>query len=146
MTLTGASLTVCVPRCDRTNRSGIDIDELLSNVPPLMRSTMMNLLYSRNITAVPMFRGLSEEVLGGLCLRARPMYVLPKQTVMVEGMPGREMCECHLLGPIDLKELARDHASLNGPESFSNAWPRASSPLAHCGANVRITHLSRCTV
>eukprot|EP01052_Picozoa_sp_SAG31_P003884 SAG31_NODE_154_length_22184_cov_25.917142_6_plen_624_part_00 len=73
------------------NRSGVDLDDLLSNVPPLMRTNLMKELYGATIRNVPMFRGLSEEVFRGLCSHAKPMYVLPNQIVMKQGEPGREM-------------------------------------------------------
>jgi len=73
------------------NRSGFNIDELFADVPPAMRTHLKQFLYSGTIGQIPLFRGLSREVIGALCGAARPMYALNGQTVMEEGQPGREL-------------------------------------------------------
>ena len=71
------------------NRSGFNIDELFADVPPAMRVHLKQFLYSSIISQVPLFRGLSSEVIGALCNVAQPMYALNGQTVMEEGQPVR---------------------------------------------------------
>jgi hypothetical protein len=74
-----------------SNRSGINIDELLGDVPPAMKLNLSTFLYGSVITNVPLFRGLAEEVIGALCNVVRPIMVLKDQEVMSEGQTGREM-------------------------------------------------------
>ena len=54
-----------------------------------MRVHLQQFLYSSIISQVPLFRGLSSEVIGALCNVAQPMYALNGQTVMEEGQPVR---------------------------------------------------------
>ena len=74
-----------------SNRAGLNIDELLGDVPPAMKLNLATFLYGGAIGNVPLFRGLADEVIGALCNVARPMVVLKDQEVMTEGQPGREM-------------------------------------------------------
>lgn len=74
-----------------TNRANIDIDELFDDVPPTMRRHLTNFLYAPTVTGIPMFRQLSSEVIGAICSKVRPLYVMAKQLVIVEGEPGNEM-------------------------------------------------------
>jgi hypothetical protein len=70
---------------------GFDTDTLFSEVPPAMKLHLTSFLYGGTVANIPLFRGLSEEVIGAICNRARPMYVMPEQEVMQEGQPGQEM-------------------------------------------------------
>jgi Ca2+-binding EF-hand superfamily protein len=73
------------------NRSGFNVDELFADVPPTMRTHLKQFLYSSTIGQVPLFRGLSKEVIGALCGACKPMYALAGDVVMEEGQPGREL-------------------------------------------------------
>ena len=74
-----------------SNRSGLNISEFLEDIPPTMRSTMLSFLYGATVARNPLFRGLSTEVINGLCGKARALYAMPNQKVMNEGESGREM-------------------------------------------------------
>ena len=52
---------------------------------------MVVLLYGRYVATVPLFQGLSKEVLSALCCKCVPMTVIKNQTVIQEGEPGQEM-------------------------------------------------------
>ena len=56
-----------------------------------MRLHLTDLLYGHIISTIPLFRGLSSEVISALCNACRPLNVLAKQEVMQEGQPGNEM-------------------------------------------------------
>ena len=69
------------------------LGQLLQECPPAMASQMAVLLYGRYVATVPLFKGLSHEVLSALCLKCKPMTCLRNQNVIQEGEPGREMCK-----------------------------------------------------
>lgn len=70
----------------------IRLGPLLQECPPAMASKMAILLYGRYVATVPLFKGLSHEVLSALCLKCKPMTCLKNQNVIQEGEPGKEMC------------------------------------------------------
>lgn len=70
----------------------IQLDSLLGECPPAMASKMAVLLYGRCVAAVPIFKGLSHEVLSALCLRCKPMMCVKNQNIIQAGEPGKEMC------------------------------------------------------
>lgn len=74
-----------------TNNSSVDVPALLQQCPPAMGSTMSELLYGRFISTVPLFKGLSPEVISAICLRCKNMTVMKNQNVISEGEPGKEM-------------------------------------------------------
>ena len=65
---------------------------LLTECPPAMASKMAVLLYGRYVATVPLFKGLSQEVLSALCLKCQPMSCMKNQNIIQEREPGREMC------------------------------------------------------
>lgn len=69
----------------------IKVEDLVTQCPPAMASSMMHLLYGRVISTVPPFRGLSTEVIGALCMRCKSLLALKDQTVIRQGEPGQEM-------------------------------------------------------
>ena len=71
----------------------MDLGTLLSECPPAMAANMAVLLYGRYVATVPLFKGLSQEVLSALCLKCKPMTCMKNQNVIQEGEPGKEMCE-----------------------------------------------------
>lgn len=68
------------------------LGSLLRECPPAMASKMAVLLYGRYVATVPLFKGLSQEVLSALCLKCQPMTCMRNQNVIQEGEPGKEMC------------------------------------------------------
>ena len=71
--------------------AGVNIDQLLSDMPPAMSSTISEILYHRFLSAMPLFRGLSSEVIAGLCHEVRPLIALKGQVIIKAGSTGREM-------------------------------------------------------
>ena len=59
--------------------------------PPAMASSMTHLLYGRAVSTIPLFRGLSTEVIAALCLQCRSLLALKEQTIIRQGEPGHEM-------------------------------------------------------
>ena len=47
--------------------------------------------YKPVMQEMPLFKGLSDEIVVGICLRAKPMVAIKNQEIMSEGFPGREM-------------------------------------------------------
>ena len=47
-----------------------------------MKLNLSTFLYGSALSNVPLFRGLSREVIGALCSRVRPMYVMKDQDVV----------------------------------------------------------------
>ena len=65
--------------------------ELFQDVPPAMKLNLSTFLYGSVLRSVPMFRGMSDEVIGALCGAVRPLSIIQGQEVITEGQPGREM-------------------------------------------------------
>lgn len=115
------------------NRSGFNIDELFGDVPPTMRTHLKHFLYSSTIGQVPLFRGLSREVVGALCGAAKPMYALAGDTVMEEGQPGRELYML-MNGELEVFQNVYNNSQLPGAArtvSPSVPPPAASWPLIY---------------
>ena len=74
-----------------TNRSGLNVNEFFSDVPPSMRMKLLSYLYGSVIARNPLFRGLANEVVSTLCQKAKALYVMPNQKIINEGEPGKEM-------------------------------------------------------
>ena len=74
-----------------TNRSHVNLDEMFDQMPPAMAGAFTELLYGRFLSTIPLFRGLSNEVLSGLCMHVRPLYTGKGQQIITEGVSGREM-------------------------------------------------------
>ena len=70
-----------------TNRQ-LDYRALVSEMPPQMAGEVVTKLYSRFLAAIPLFRGLSSEVITALCHVATPMLAVREQAIMVEGASG----------------------------------------------------------
>ena len=69
----------------------INYGELISQMPPQMASEVTTRLYSNFLVQIPLFRGLSAEIIAALCREVVPMLVVKEQIIMAEGAPGREM-------------------------------------------------------
>ena len=55
-----------------TNNTSGDLPALLEACPPAMAASMAELMFSRVVSSVPLFKGLSPEVISALCLVRRP--------------------------------------------------------------------------
>ena len=73
-----------------TNRQ-IDYRALVAEMPPQMAGEVVTKLYGRFFAAIPLFRGLSSEVIAALCHVATPMLAVREQAIMEEGTSGREL-------------------------------------------------------
>ena len=74
-----------------TNLSSVDLPSLIKECPPAMAANMADLLFGRFVSNVPLFKGLSPEVMSALCLRCKPMAVTQGAVIIAEGEPGQEM-------------------------------------------------------
>eukprot|EP01043_Picozoa_sp_COSAG02_P010048 COSAG02_NODE_347_length_24085_cov_23.240724_12_plen_981_part_00 len=74
-----------------TNQSSVDLPGMMDSMPPAMRSTLAEYLYGRFLATVPLFKGLSPEVIAALCLRVRPMVGMKNQLITKQGESGKEM-------------------------------------------------------
>ena len=70
-----------------TNRQ-IDYRALVSEMPPQMAGEVVTELYARFVSGIPLFRGLSSEVITALCHVATPMLAVKEQAIMIEGASG----------------------------------------------------------
>ena len=55
-----------------TNSTNVDLPALLEACPPAMAASMAELMFSRVVSSVPLFKGLSPEVISALCLVRQP--------------------------------------------------------------------------
>jgi CRP-like cAMP-binding protein len=90
------------------NQSSIDLTEILDQCPPAMASNMSELLYGRFLSTVPIFHGLSPQVIGALCMRCKSLLAMKNQHNNREGEPGKEMYMV-MGGEVEVSE-ARDGA------------------------------------
>jgi hypothetical protein len=56
-----------------------------------MATNMADLLFGRFLASVPLFKGLSPEVVSALSLCCRPMYIPEGHVIIAQGEPGKEM-------------------------------------------------------
>lgn len=87
--MTGADASP--PPIAQWSSSSVELDQLLKQMPPAMRSTVTEFMYKRFLASMPLFRALSDEVVSSLCHRVRPLMALKGQEIMREGAVGREM-------------------------------------------------------
>ena len=72
-------------------RSLLEVNTLLQEMPPTMSAEVSTFLYRDFLATIPLFRGLSEEILYRMCEKVVPMMALKMQTIIAEGQPGTEM-------------------------------------------------------
>lgn len=89
-----------------TNKNHVNLRGLMTECPPAMAGNMAQLLYGRFISAVPLFKGLSTEVVSALCLRCKPMQAMRGQNIIQEGEPGKEMYML-ITGEVEVSERRR---------------------------------------
>lgn len=73
-----------------TNKQ-IDYGKIVAEMPPLMANSVVTKLYGRFLETIPLFLGLSHEIIAALCREAIPLIAVKSQSIMVEGSPGREL-------------------------------------------------------
>eukprot|EP01051_Picozoa_sp_SAG22_P014633 SAG22_NODE_1805_length_3533_cov_1.343040_3_plen_498_part_00 len=73
------------------DQSALDLKELLAQCPPAMATNLADLLFGRYLAMVPLFKGLSAEVISALCLKCQPMSAMQGSVIIAEGEPGQEM-------------------------------------------------------
>eukprot|EP01052_Picozoa_sp_SAG31_P020733 SAG31_NODE_1572_length_7850_cov_28.848794_4_plen_356_part_00 len=69
----------------------VDPATILQDMPPTMGSDVLSHLYSRFLGTIPLFRGLSDEVLNALCRKVQPITTVAGQEIIREGDTGSEM-------------------------------------------------------
>jgi len=69
-----------------TNNTSVDLPALLEACPPAMAASMAELMFSRVVSSVPLFKGLSPEVISALCLVRRPAPPSPSVTLASAAM------------------------------------------------------------
>eukprot|EP01052_Picozoa_sp_SAG31_P033733 SAG31_NODE_3852_length_3817_cov_6.007800_4_plen_127_part_00 len=74
-------------------RSGLDVTQILRDMPPAMSSTIGEILYHRFLSNMPLFRGLSSEVIDALCHEVQPLVSIYKPLVR----NSDALRYCHLL-------------------------------------------------
>lgn len=69
----------------------MDPATILQDMPPTMGGDVLSHLYLRFLSTIPMFRGLSDEVMNALCRKVQPMTTVAGQEIIREGDTGSEM-------------------------------------------------------
>jgi CRP-like cAMP-binding protein/Ca2+-binding EF-hand superfamily protein len=72
-------------------RSLFDEASMLAEMPPTMSAEVTKFLYHDFLATIPLFKGLSEEILYRLCEKVVPMLALKSSIIIQEGQPGTEM-------------------------------------------------------
>ena len=65
--------------------------QILDDMPSSIRAELTNFVYGDKVAGVPMFRGLSNEIISAVCMELKSFKVTTGQTVMKEGEAGKEM-------------------------------------------------------
>lgn len=65
--------------------------EALESMPPFMKEEFCRHIYLKVLQSVPVFRGLSNEVLGAICHKLTPMNTMKGQVIYHEGSVGYEL-------------------------------------------------------
>jgi CRP-like cAMP-binding protein len=73
------------------SRISYNPEEIMTAMPPGMRNEFAHLLYEGFLEDVPMFRGLSTEIVTALCNIIVPMVVVKGQIIIAEGSTGSEL-------------------------------------------------------
>ena len=74
-----------------SNQSAVDLPAMMSVMPPAMAGTLAEHLYGRFLGTIPLFKGLSPEVISALCMKVRPMIAVREQIITKQGESGKEM-------------------------------------------------------
>ena len=72
-------------------RAGVRTLNMLNEMPPQLNLEVTTHLYRNNLSTIPFFCGLAEEIMFKLCRECQPMLVLKGQAIVEENTPGREM-------------------------------------------------------
>ena len=72
-------------------RSLFDEASMLAEMPPTMSAEVTKFLYHDFLASIPLFKGLSDEILYRLCEKVVPMLALKSSVIIQEGQPGTEM-------------------------------------------------------
>merc|ERR1712146_553243 len=69
----------------------MDEATLLRELPPTLSREISRRIYTAFLSSVPLFRGLSDELILKLCEKMNPMIALKHQQIIVEGQVGSEL-------------------------------------------------------
>ena len=72
-------------------QSQMDEASLIKSLPPSLSRNLSRHLYTKFLATVPLFRGLSDEVLNKLCELCVPMFAMRQQQIIQEDHIGSEM-------------------------------------------------------
>ena len=89
--------------------------KMLDFVLKMLVFVLKMLDFAQQKEQMPLFKGLSDEIIVGICLRAKPMMAIKSQEVMSEGFPGRESKRA-----IDLLSIAGMYC--NDPSSIAGMY------------------------
>ena len=73
------------------NQSSVDLPAMMEVMPPAMAGTLSEQLYGRFLGTIPLFKGLSPEVIAALCMKVKPMIAVRDQIITKQGESGKEM-------------------------------------------------------
>eukprot|EP01047_Picozoa_sp_COSAG01_P038210 COSAG01_NODE_3087_length_6609_cov_2.598925_4_plen_214_part_00 len=73
------------------NKSVFNETEILRNLPPNMSSELIYCMYKNIIENCPLFRNLTDDVIGRICLELCPYAAPAGEIVIQEGTPGTDL-------------------------------------------------------
>lgn len=74
------------------NRARTSDAEALSYMPPSMRVQFREHIYGEHLNRIPIFRGLSGEIMAAIRAEMTPMVAIKGQIIYEEGSVGSELC------------------------------------------------------
>ena len=73
------------------HQSSMNEADLLAELPPTLSREISRRIYTTFLASVPLFRGLSDEVILKLCEKMTPMLAMKTQQIILEGHVGSEL-------------------------------------------------------
>ena len=85
----------------------IDEEDVIGDLPPLLREEIVGTLYGRQLYSVPLFLKLGTHILTELCLKLVPLPALKGSMIAREGARGTHMF-CITSGQVKITEKIKD--------------------------------------
>ena len=85
----------------------INEEDVIGDLPPLLREELVGTLYGRQLYSVPLFLNLGSSVLTELCLKLVPLPALKGSLIAREGAKGTHMF-CMTSGQVKITEKIKD--------------------------------------
>eukprot|EP01052_Picozoa_sp_SAG31_P014108 SAG31_NODE_866_length_11370_cov_4.806761_4_plen_376_part_00 len=117
-----------------------DEEQIFKEMPPAMRNEFSRHLYAKYISSVPMFRGVSQEIITALCGALEVAHGVKGQDILKQGSAGKEL---HMLihGEVEVIQNGERLGFLSEGAFFGEVPLLCNST----GAEIRTRDIRACT-